>query len=311
VDSANLGAVDANVRMPLDIAFEQEHADPRDFVIALVELGAPLVANNISLYAVASASTTCIQALLDRGIAVGELRSTHLETPLFVNWHSDVTTTNHDQVALLNMLVNVCGVDIHARDSFGKTSCHRAIWDGNFPKLQWLIEAGADIDAADIEGKTQLHMLKRNPDFGWLLLLVAAGANVYARDNNGDTACHLVASLYEHDAKLWVNTLLASATNDLLDVPNQLGVTPRQLLAQRNLVVGNVAEVELARRRIARRRLRFVSRRALQVCIGLEPLHLDALQTCEILVHACGCLATLVPFHQWWKIATAVKHFNK
>jgi hypothetical protein len=31
---------------------------------------------------------------------------------------------------------------------------------------------------------------------------------------------------------------------------------------------------------------------------------------CAVLVHACGPVAPLILFHQWWKIATVVKHFK-
>ncbi|MCA0328160.1 MAG: hypothetical protein LCH89_21565, partial [Proteobacteria bacterium] len=57
-------------------------------------------------------------------------------------------------------------------------------------------------------------------------------------------------------------------------------------------------------------RLRVVRRRAFDVCVGLQSLRINALQMCEILVHACGPVAPLVAFHHWWKIATTVKHFR-
>jgi hypothetical protein len=64
-------------------------------------------------------------------------------------------------------------------------------------------------------------------------------------------------------------------------------------------------QVEMARREIAKVRLDFVRWRALEVCIGLQPLQLDALQLCEILQHSCGPVACVIAFHQWW---TTVKH---
>jgi hypothetical protein len=53
-----------------------------------------------------------------------------------------------------------------------------------------------------------------------------------------------------------------------------------------------------------------VRQRALQVCVGLQSLGLDALQMCEIAQHSCGHVAHLIAFHQWWTIATTVKHFH-
>jgi hypothetical protein len=81
-------------------------------------------------------------------------------------------------------------------------------------------------------------------------------------------------------------------------------------LADRQLII-DAEQVETARREIAKVRLDFVRNRAMEVCIGLQSLRLDALQVCEILQLACGPLARLIAFHQWWKIATTVKHFKK
>jgi hypothetical protein len=40
----------------------------------------------------------------------------------------------------------------------------------------------------------------------------------------------------------------------------------------------------------------------------IQSLQLDALQMCEIL--ACGPVAPLIPFHQWWNLVTTIKHFK-
>ena len=71
----------------------------------------------------------------------------------------------------------------------------------------------------------------------------------------------------------------------------------------------DATEFDIERREIAKTRLDFVRERALQVCIGLHSRGLDALQMCEILMYACGTLASVIPFHHWWTIATTVKHF--
>ena len=69
--------------------------------------------------------------------------------------------------------------------------------------------------------------------------------------------------------------------------------------------------LERARRGIAKVRLDLVRHRASQVCIGLQSSRLGALEICEILLHACGPVAPSIAFHQWWSIATTVKHFRK
>jgi hypothetical protein len=103
-----------------------------------------------------------------------------------------------------------------------------------------------------------------------------------------------------------VNVMLAADAD--LDAVDQDGNSARQqLLANHRLTFDDAqaAEaVEAARREIAKVRLDFVRHRAWQVCIGLQSRSLDALQMCELLLFACGPVAPLIPFHQWWKIAT-------
>jgi hypothetical protein len=80
-------------------------------------------------------------------------------------------------------------------------------------------------------------------------------------------------------------------------------------MAYRGMIIDR-DQAEVARRDIAKARIDFVRYRALEVCIGLQSLRLDALQLCEILQFACGAIAPLIPFHIWWTIATTVKHFR-
>lgn len=87
-----------------------------------------------------------------------------------------------------------------------------------------------------------------------------------------------------------------------LDIVDSSGITSRQILAGWDALIDSCAVA--ARQRIAKTRLELVRSRALQVCLALQSRALDALQTCEILVHACGPAASAIPFHVWWKIAT-------
>jgi hypothetical protein len=131
------------------------------------------------------------------------------------------------------------------------------------------------------------------------------GADVDVVANDGRTACHF-AALYEHPAPLCA--LVAAGGN--LDQPDTKGETPRMIATRKMVALPTADEIDAARRRIAKTRLDFVRLRAFQICVGLQPLDINALQLCEILMHSFGALGSLIAFHQWWAIATKVKHFR-
>jgi hypothetical protein len=246
----------------------------------------------------AGASTAAIRALRERGIVVRELVDVNGDggTPM----HLAACRTR--DVAILDMLVNDCGVDLEARDQFGETCVYGAVRDSNVRALRWLIEAGADVNCvSDHDDSTPLLA---NYDYDCTTILLAAGADVEACDARGETALHWVAR--EMAGARLAHALLAGGAD--LDGTFH-GTAARTKLARLGWTL-NPDQVEVARRDIAKTRLDFVRHRALQVCIGLQSLELDALQLCEILLFACGPVAPLVPFHSWWKIATTVKHFR-
>jgi hypothetical protein len=124
------------------------------------------------------------------------------------------------------------------------------------------------------------------------ILLLAAGADVAARDCNGRTACFLATP---EEPMPCVIAMVAAGAD--LDAEDENGETPRQFLTERgDDVFIDPLQVEAARREIAKVRIDFVRRRAMEVCIGLQSLQLDALQLCEILPLACGRLARLIAF---------------
>jgi ankyrin repeat protein len=265
----------------------------------LLEAGASLErADPFHLCRFAATSTAAIQALIDRGVVVRELHDSIDRTPLHV------AALGCRDADVFKMLVNVCGIDLEARHCYGGTSLHSAAFNGIVFALRCLINAGADVNVADNNGNTPLH---RANDFDCAVLLLAAGANVCARDSNGRTALHCVALVGNDIAA--VHALLAAGA--YLDAANLRGEIPRWTLARRRLTI-DPDQVEAARREIAKTRLNLVLDRALQVCIGLQSLRLNALQMCEILQFAClgGSVSQLIPFHIWWKIATTVKHFQ-
>jgi ankyrin repeat protein len=239
----------------------------------------------------AASSTDAVQALLDRYVVVSDLRDHIGRTPLHL-------TARIVDVDLARKLVE-CGVDLEANSSdyWYPTTCSSiAVAIHNAEMLRAYLCAGANPNGLGQQQRNCLLLhdavFKRNYE---CVILLAAGADVDARDDIGRTACHAAAENVHISAKSrsLVHAMLAAGAD--LDAEDCEIVDPQQ--------------VDKARREIAKTRLDFVRFRAMEVCIGLQSLRLDALQTCEILQFACGPLARLVAFHQWWKIATTVKHF--
>jgi ankyrin repeat protein len=274
--------------------------------IMLVEGGAPLDGVDRRLLCqLAATSTTAIQTLLQRRVAVSELRDRDQHTPL----HFAAALDTPDSVAVLDMLVNECGVDLEVHDSLGNTCTHIAQLHDNADALRFFIAAGVNLQSVNNSTLTPLHLMG---DEKCAILLLAGGADLDARDELGRTPCIEMASLFWRERDLFfvrsiMNVMIAAGAD--LDAADDQGETARELLADFEVALEGT-EVETARREIAKVRLDFVRHRAWQVCIGLQSRGLDALQMCEILVHACGPVAPLIPFHQWWKLATTVKHFK-
>jgi ankyrin repeat protein len=283
----------------------------------LIEAGASLErVDRRFLCQLAAESTSAIRTLLRRDVVVSELRDSQGRTPL----HLAVGAGRMNSAAVVAMLVNDCGFDLEVRTRSGSTHLHVACIYNNADAVRLFIAAGANVDSVDKSGRTPLHILS---DQKCTILLLAAGADVEARNKVGKTPLMAVASHFGPQfggsgiqfVRLFVNAMLAGGAD--LDAADQSGNTARQVLLTDYQMTFDDArpseEVEAARREIAQFRLDFVRHvryRAWQVCVGMQSRGLDALQTCEILRHACGPLAPVIAFHQWWKIATTVKHFK-
>jgi ankyrin repeat protein len=254
--------------------------------VMLINAGASLAlcAELRCLCSVASRSTSAIQALLNRGVNVNRLRNLEMRTPLHL-----VACSTRPDAAVLSLLINGRDVDLEVRDSFGQTCTFIAAGSGNHRELRCFIDAGADVNGVDDTGQTPLHNVA---SYECAILLLAAGADLNARDDEGRKTFYW--------AFLWTQTAVLPAFL-------AAGAKPDDMYL---ISAPDAAQVETARRDIAKTRLDFVRHRALQVCIGLQSLGLDALQMCEIMQHSCGPVAHVIAIHQWWKIATIVKHFH-
>jgi hypothetical protein len=154
----------------------------------------------------AATSTAAIQALIDRGVNVRELRILDDSTPLHV------AARRCRDADVFEMLVKVCGIDLEARNCERDTCLHYAARRGNDFSLRWLLNAGADMNCVRRNGSTPLH--DANFHSGAVILL-AAGANVGARDNAGRTALHRVPAAHRRSIEVTPVLPLIAAGADL------------------------------------------------------------------------------------------------
>ena len=85
------------------------------------------------------------------------------------------------------------GLDINAKDKYGKTPLIYATDDGWLnddlgDMIKLLIKNGADVNEKNIEGETPLMFTAQFGDSKNVSLLIKNGADVNAKDNKGKTA---------------------------------------------------------------------------------------------------------------------------
>jgi ankyrin repeat protein len=291
---ANLGVHNHGSHTPLSLAIARS-LEP--IVCALISAGAPLD-QPASLCIAAAMSTAVLQLLLDRGVNVAQLRDREGRTAIHIAGRSK------NSLAVIQMLVRVARVDVNAFDTGGNTCCHTFAYHDNDTALRWLLSSGVEVnfDARDTLIQTPLRDAVRQNHIECVWLLLAAGADTNVKNYYGQTPLHFAARL----APLAFSLLVAASAD--VDVRDNAGQPPRSYAI--GLAQPNTDEIDSIRRRFARIRVELVRARATAVCIGLRARDLDALCMCEILTYACGPMASLIPFHNWWQIATTVKHLR-
>jgi ankyrin repeat protein len=298
----------ANISADHSLLAEISLSSDERMAALLLDAGAPfnLLSHSQLIGLVLGGGAAALSSLLTRNVDVSALRDK--------SGHSliECVILNADPYdegleTFLRRVVDAVGiqVDVH----IGRSPLHVAVERHNLVAMRVLVELGADLDQRlQDSGQTPLHsMCSGFGDFGFgVELLLALGANVSLVDHLGNTACHEAAHSQYTDS---LCACVAGGGN--LDQPDNHGETPRVLVVRNGDALPSAAEIDASRKRIAKMRLDFVRHRALEICIGFQSLRLNALQTCEILMHSFGALGSLIEFHQWWAIAVQVKHFNK
>jgi len=105
-------------------------------------------------------------------------------TPLLnLSWRN----TSEDGANILRLL-NVPGIRVNVKDTFGYTALHWAAEYGRMEAARLLIEKGADIGAVNGHGETILHRAVSGNQMEMTRLLLDHGVDINARNVNGSTA---------------------------------------------------------------------------------------------------------------------------
>jgi len=177
----------------------------------------------------------------------------------------------------------------------GSPALHSCI---SVPMARLLIAAGCNLDARSADGWSAIHAVCRATPTDTvkelLLFLCACGSAVDVNTPHGRPQDFCV----DRDSFF----LLGAAGAELDLFPGRLRQFKLISKADVRHCV-NFAACELAAARID-----LIRGLAFEICLGLEPLRLPAFVTCCILEFACEPFTNCVKFHNFWDIATTVKH---
>jgi tetratricopeptide (TPR) repeat protein len=170
-----------------------------------------------------------------------------------------------------------------------------------------LLRAGADVEQ-EVNGKSAVSTAVVAKDVGVLTVLLAAGA-----DANGLVAASPTRQLERVPLAVFA---LRKRSHECLSLLLAAGAhwSPRVTLQVASYIDDMVIAV-LFHPRAAERELHlaafgFCRQRAAEVSIALQDLDLPAPLLIEICLEACSTFGRTVPFHLWWNLTTAVKHFH-
>jgi ankyrin repeat protein len=287
-----------------------------DFVRVLIEAGADPTARSTRdsplevslLYAVEIATL-----LLDAGVWAGGVGNGGLSACHFA------ARSPKNAVESLRLLIDRGVADVHAVDDDGASVAHGA----RACVLPLLRSLGVSWNTVDDRGRSLAHNAGETDE---LMALFALGLPLSHVDKQGRTPYSncldfLAGFTFDEQHPIiddWNTRLLVfAAAGALCDVTTAAprGDTGAIVIAGGGVVSAGASAKVLSRHedatliRLVARQKQIFRLRAFQVCVGLQALDLSALETCEILSFMFAPLASVVPLHFAWEIATTVKHF--
>jgi tetratricopeptide (TPR) repeat protein len=171
-----------------------------------------------------------------------------------------------------------------------------------------LLRAGADVEQ-EVNGRSAASTAVVARDVGVLTVLLAAGA-----DANALVALNPTRELERVPLAVFA---LRKRSHECLSLLLAAGAhwSPRAAQQIDSRFFDDTAIAALFHPRAAERELHLVAfgfcrERAAEVSIALQDLDLPAPLLIEICIQACFTFGPTVPFHLWWNLTTAVKHFH-
>jgi ankyrin repeat protein len=187
---------------------------------------------------------------------------------------------------------------------------------------------GVNLKAVDDRGNTPFHSAR---DVAAMVALFAHGAATLAKNNANLTPFEAFSLRFERDP--WdqsEDAMLVFAAGglgfdlevdfarlgfdvevDFAQLPTAGGELMWRLEEIMHFARGCATSDRNLSERVFKKQKELFQARAFQVCVGLQPLCLSALEICEVLAHLFAPLESMVPLQFAWRVVVTVKHFKQ
>lgn len=187
-----------------------------------------------------------------------------------------------------------------------------------------LVMAGANVDFADRFGHSPAHAALVLKSCQMLSLLVVAGANLNIKQKAclEDWYYRVRRQLSANDQEFAAILILGGATFHFyrgwyapLDACQVIFEYKRDYFWQGQeafltFVKSQPLLLEKAEQSVRKARYDLIKERAIEVCIALQDLQLDANRLCYIVIEACAPFAYDLAFHNVWNLVVKIKHWK-